>query len=479
MMSVEGDADVIVLGVGTSGEDLSLQLLDAGLEVTGIEPALVGGECPYWACLPSKMMIRAANALQEARRVDGMAGHAEVAPNWAPVAARVREATGAWDDAYAVQRYGRRGGRLVRGHGRLTGPHTVTVGDERYTARRGIVIATGSRPAIPPIPGLAEVGYWTSHDVIQAETLPKSIIILGGGAVGCELGQVMARFGVDVTIAEALDRLLPAEEPEASETLEAAFAEEGINVHTGVAARRVALRDDLIVATLADGTEIASERLLVATGRRANLSDLGLESIGLDSTARFIPTDERMRAADGIWAMGDVTGKAMFTHVALYQAAIVAAEILGREHPPARYDAVPRAVFTDPEVGAVGMTESAALAAGLDAVVAVKQLPSTFRGWVHGAGGGIIKLVADRASGVLIGATAVGPQAGEMLGFLTLAVHARTTLEGLRDMIYAFPTFHGGIGEAVGAYGRGVTTVLDPQYRGLAALDAVGRTRGG
>jgi pyruvate/2-oxoglutarate dehydrogenase complex dihydrolipoamide dehydrogenase (E3) component len=468
------EVDVVVLGVGTCGEDLSLRLLGAGLDVVGIEAALVGGECAYWACLPSKMMIRAANVLQEARRVDGKAGTAEVSPDWDLLAARVRtEVTGGWDDSIAVERFGGRGGRLVHGRGKLTGPRTVTVGDESFTARHGVVIAIGSKPAIPLIPGLAEVDYWTTHDVIRAERLPQSMVVLGGGAVGCELGQLLARFGVDVTIVEAGDRILPAEEPETSEAVEAAFAAEGIDVHTGAAVQRVGSRDGLIVATLTSGAELVSERLLVATGRTVDLSDLGLESAGLDGTARFIQVDERMRAADGIWAMGDVTGKAMFTHVALHQSAIVAAEILGKDHPPARYDAVPRVTFTDPEVGAVGMTEADALAAGLDVVVVVKQLPATFRGWLHGSGSGIIKLIADRKTGVLVGATAVGPHGGEMLGLLSLAVHARVALAELRSMIYAFPTFYGGIGEAVGAYGRGLSTVIDPPYQGFEVLDAV------
>jgi pyruvate/2-oxoglutarate dehydrogenase complex dihydrolipoamide dehydrogenase (E3) component len=471
----ETETDVIVLGVGTCGEDLSLRFLGAGLDVVGIEAALVGGECAYWACIPSKMMIRAASSLQEARRVDGMAGRAVVTPDWALVAARVRaEATGGWDDSIAVSRFEGRGGRLVHGRGRLTGPRTVAVGDERFKARRGIVIATGSKPAIPPIPGLAGVDFWTTHDVIQLETLPKSLVVLGGGVVGCELGQLLSRFGVEVTIVEAADRLLPAEEPEASAAVEAAFAAEGIGVRTGRAAKQVAARDGSIAVTLDGGAEVVGERLLVATGRTVDLSGLGLESAGLDGTAPFIPVDERMRAAEGIWAMGDVTGKAMFTHVAVHQSAIVAAEILGEDHPPARYDAVPRATFTDPEVGAVGMTESEALAAGLDVAVAVKQLSATFRGWLHASGGGVIKLIADRRTGFLVGATAVGPRGGEMLGLLSLAVHARVPLAELRSMIYAFPTFYGGIGEAVGAYGRGLATVIDPAYQGFEILDAVG-----
>jgi pyruvate/2-oxoglutarate dehydrogenase complex dihydrolipoamide dehydrogenase (E3) component len=473
------EVDVVVLGVGTCGEDLSLRLLGAGLDVVGIEAALVGGECAYWACLPSKRMIRAAGTLQEARRVDGLAGQADLRPDWSLLAARVRaEVTGGWDDSVAVARFEGRGGRLVHGRGRLTGPRTVTVGDESFTARRGIVIATGSKPAIPPIPGLDGVGYWTTHDVISAESLPRSLLVLGGGAVGCELAQVLARFGVEVTIVEASDRLLPAEEPEASEAVAAAFAAEGIGVQTGAAAERVGSRNGSIVVTVAGGEELAAERLLVATGRTVDLSGLGLESAGLDGTAQFLQVDERMRAADGIWAMGDVTGKAMFTHIALYQSAIVAAGILGEDHPPARYDAVPRATFTDPEVGAVGLTEAEARADGLDVVVAVKQLPATFRGWLHLSSGGIIKPIADRQTGVLVGATAVGPHGGEMLGFLSLAVHARVPLAELRSMIYAFPTFYGGIGEALGAYGRGLATVIDPAYQGFEALDVVGAPAG-
>ncbi|MDT8305725.1 MAG: NAD(P)/FAD-dependent oxidoreductase [Anaerolineae bacterium] len=474
-MNGDNEVDVIVLGVGTSGEDLSLRLLGAGLTVVGIEAALVGGECAYWACLPSKMMIRAASALQEARRVEGLAGRAEVTPDWTPVAARVRtEASGGWDDAIAVARFEGRGGRLVHGRGKLVGPRTVAVGDERFTARLGIVIATGSKPAIPQIPGLDDVDYWTTHDVIAAEELPASLLVLGGGAVGSELGQVLARFGVQVTIVEAAGHLLPAEEPEAAAALQVAFAAEGISVHTGTAVQRVASRSGLIAVTLDSGVELAAERLLVATGRKVDLSGLGLEAAGLDGTAPFLAVDERMRAAEGIWAMGDVTGKAMFTHVALYQAAIIAAQFLGEEHPAARYDAVPRVTFTDPQVAAVGMTEAEAVAAGLDVVVAVKQLPATFRGWLHRAESGVIKLVVERETGVVLGATAAGPQGGEMLGLLSLAVHARVPLAALRSMIYAFPTFYAGIGEAIGAYGRGLATVIDPAYEGFWALDAVG-----
>ena len=464
--------DVIVLGVGTCGEDLSLRLLDAGLSVVGIEADLVGGECAYWACIPSKMMIRAANALQEARRVEGMAGHVEVTPDWSQVAERVRtEAAGGWDDSFAVQRFEGRGGRLIHGRGMLTGSRTVSVGDESITARLGVVIATGSKAAIPAIDGLDGVDYWTTHDVIKAEELPDSLIVLGGGPIGCELGQVLARFGVNVTIVEAADRLLPGEEPEASEAVAAAFEAEGIKVRAGAMVQQVRSDDASIVITLDGGEEISGSRLLVATGRTVDLSGLGLESVGL-AGEKFIEVDEHMRAGDGLWAMGDVTGKAMFTHMAVHQSGIIGSDILGEDHAPARYDAVPRAVFTDPEVGAVGVTEAEARAAGMDVEIAVKRVPYTFRGWLHRASSGVIKIIAERDTGVLLGATVSGPSATEILGMLTLAVRSRNTLDDLRGMIYAFPTFYGGVGEAIGAFALGVTTVLDPDYEGLKPINS-------
>lgn len=474
-MNQRAEVDVIVLGVGTCGEDLSLRLLGEGLKVVGVEPYLVGGECAYWACLPSKFMLRAADMLQEGRRVNGKAGRAEVSADWELLAKRVREeVTGGWDGSYGAARYQERGGRLVRGYGRLDGPKTVVVNDERITARLGVVVATGSKPVVPPISGLDRVDYWGTHDVISAETLPESIIVLGGGFVGCELGQLMARFGTEVTIVEAADRLLPMEEPEASAELEKAFLAEGITVRTGAAAEKVQERDGFIVATLAGGLEVRGERILVATGRRPNVSGLGLETAGLDGSVGAIPVDERMRAGNGLWAMGDVTGKMLLTHVALYQSAIIAADILGLEHPPARYEAVPRVTFTDPEVGGVGMTEADARAAGLDVVVVIKNLPSSFRGWLHGSVNGVIKLVVERESGRLVGATAVGPVGGEMIGLLGLAVHARVPISELQSMIYAFPTFYGTIGEAIGAWGRGLESVIDPGYEGFNVLDEVG-----
>lgn len=475
-MSAPVEVDVVVIGVGTCGEDLSLQLLDGGLDVAGVEASLVGGECAYWACLPSKRMIRMGGLLAEARRADALAGRTAVTPDWGLVAAQVRdEVTGGWDDSTAVDRFGRRGGTLLKGHGRLVAPRTVVVGDETLVARRGVVLATGSQPAIPSIPGLDEVEYWTTHDVIAAPELPESLVVLGGGAVGCELGQLLARFGVSVSIVEAGERLMSRGEPEASAAIEKALTSDGVRLHTGRAVERVFSEDGAIGVVLADRSRVTGDRLLVATGRRVDLSGLGLETVGLDPDARFLETDDRMRVAEGLWAIGDATGKAMFTHVALYQGSIVAADLLGRSHPGARYDALPMVTFTDPEVGAVGVTEAEARKRGLDVVAVVKQVPSTFRGWLHRTGNeGFIKLVVDRDAATLVGATVAGPRAGELLGMLGLAIHARIPIADLRSMIYAFPTFYGGVGETIGASARGVVTVIDPGYEGLEHLDTVG-----
>jgi pyruvate/2-oxoglutarate dehydrogenase complex dihydrolipoamide dehydrogenase (E3) component len=354
--------------------------------------------------------------------------------------------------------------RLVRGRGRLTSAHSVAVGEASFTARRGIVIATGSKPVIPPIPGLRDVDYWTTHDAIRTTRVPETLVVLGGGAVGCELGQVFGRFGVDVTIIEGGERLLPMEEPEASHALTDALRAEGVNVCTGQPVGQVASDGDRIAVTLRDGTTNTAQRLLVATGRAPELADLGLEAAGIDASAHAIAVDERLRAIDGVWAIGDATAVAMFTHVALYQAGLVVADILGNDPPPADYRAVPRVTFTDPEVASVGITEAQAHAVGRAVTVTVKALPATFRGWLHGpAAVGLVKLVVDRDDDALVGATSVGPHGGELLGLLGVAIHARVPLSTLRTMIYAFPTFYGAIGEAVGAYARGLQDVLDPE----------------
>ncbi len=406
--------------MGPGGEHAAGTLAEAGLAVAGVESRLVGGECPYWGCVPSKMMIRAADLVAEGRRIPGMAGRSEVVPGWAPVARRIRaEATDNWDDKVAADRFTGKGGILVRGHGRVTAPGEVTVtpvagshdgAAQVLRARLGIVLAAGTTAAVPPIPGLAGTPFWTNHEAIEAEQVPDSLVVLGGGAIGSELAQVFARFGSRVTLAEAAGRLLPLEEPESGDLLAGVFGREGITVRTGRPAARVAYSAaGGFAVTLDGGEDLTGSALLVATGRRTDLPGLGAGAAGIDETLKAIPVDEHLRAAPGVWALGDITGKGAFTHMSMYQADIVIDDILGREHHGAEYHAVPRVTFTDPEIGAVGLTEEQARDSGLEVRTSVTQVPESARGWIHKAGNdGFIKLVEDCGRGVLAGASQRG-----------------------------------------------------------------------
>ncbi|MGW0881854.1 dihydrolipoyl dehydrogenase family protein [Streptomyces sp. NPDC002671] len=417
-MNMNEQVDVVVVGLGPGGEYAAGTLAEAGLDVVGVEAELVGGECPYWGCVPSKMMIRAGNLLAESRRVPALAGDADVAPDWGRVAGRIREeATDDWNDQVAADRLKARGGRLVRGRGRLTGPRRVTVGGRTLEARRGVVLATGSRPRIPPVCGLATTPYWTNRDAMAAKELPTSMLVLGGGAIGVEVAQVFARFTCRVTLIEGQDRLLSQEEPEAGELAAQALRADGVTVLTGVRARRVGYEGTECSVLLEGRAEpLRAARLLVATGRYAELSDLGVETVGLDPVAGIVPTDGRMRAAAGLWAVGDITGHGAFTHVSMYQAQLAVRDILGRPGPDADYRALPRVTFTDPEIAAVGLTERQARDRGLRVRTAVVPNTSSTRGWIHGPGGeGFIKLVEDADRGVLVGATSAGPAGGELL----------------------------------------------------------------
>jgi pyruvate/2-oxoglutarate dehydrogenase complex dihydrolipoamide dehydrogenase (E3) component len=460
-MADGGTFDIIVIGLGPGGEDAAGRLAEAGLSVLGLDSRLVGGECPYWGCVPSKMMVRASDALAEARRVDGLAGEVgDVRPDWSPVARRIREeATDDWDDRVAVERFTGKGGTFVRGHGRLVSRTEVEVDGRRYEARKGVIVATGSAPAVPPIEGLGDIDYWTNHQLVEAEELPESLIVLGGGAIGCELSQVSARFGVRVTVVEAAERLLAMEEPAAGDLVAEALRRDGIDVRLGVSAKRVEGDGPGGAARihLSDGSSVEADRVLVATGRRVDVHAVGLDVLGLaglGAEARAVPVDEWCRVTDGVWALGDVTGKGAFTHVSMYQADVVVREVLGLGGPPATYEAVPRVTFTDPEVGAVGLTEAQARERYDDVRVGTTQVSSSARGWIHGPGNaGFITVVEDAGRGVLVGATTAGPAGGEVLGLLALAVHAQVPLTALRSMIYAYPTFHRGIQDAVAALG--------------------------
>lgn len=445
------ETDVVVIGMGPAGEHVAGSLAEAGLDVVGIDRELVGGECPYWGCVPSKMMIRAANLLAEARRIPGMAGTATVEADWAPVAARIRdEATDNWDDDVAVKRFEGKGGTFVRGTGRLVDSHTVDVEGRRITARRAIVVATGTRAAVPPIPGLADTPYWTNREAIAAETVPESMIVLGAGAIGIELAQVFSRFGSKVTVIESQGQVLPAEEPESGRMIAQVLEEEGVQIRVATSAVSVAHDESGFTVSLSDGFEVRAAELLVATGRLVDLASIGARNIGVEETGRALGTDDHMRVLEGVWAAGDVSGRGAFTHVGMYQANLAVADILGEPPPPADYAALPRVTFSDPEVASVGLTEAAARAKGIDVAVSTVDVRGTARGWLHKSGNhGLIKLVADRDAGVLVGATSAGPAGGEVLGMLTLAVHGRVPLQTLRTMIYAYPTFHRGIEDAL------------------------------
>jgi pyruvate/2-oxoglutarate dehydrogenase complex dihydrolipoamide dehydrogenase (E3) component len=441
------ECDVVVLGLGPGGEHVAIKLARAGLDVVGVEDRLVGGECPYYGCVPSKMMIAAAHMIADVHKVTRFGGRAEVEPDWATVARRIREeATDDWDDAVAVKRLEDSGARFHRGRGVLDGPGRVRVDGTTYVARKGVVLNTGTRPAAPPINGLEGTPYWTNRDAVAVTELPASLVVLGGGPIGCEFAQVFARYGVDVTVVEVADRLIAVEEPEASEALTKAFTDEGITVLAGATVDSVAHDDDGFTLQV-DGKPVRAEKLLVAAGRQANLDFVGLDTVGLPDDLKVVETDERMRAGERLWAIGDITGKGAYTHVSMYQAAVVVRDALGEDGPWADYRAVPRVTFTEPEVASVGMSEEAARDAGLDVAVSTGDLGA--RGWLAKEQG-VIKLVADRKRGVLVGGCVVAESGGEILSMLEAAVHAEIQVSTLLTMHFAYPTYHRALEHALG-----------------------------
>jgi pyruvate/2-oxoglutarate dehydrogenase complex dihydrolipoamide dehydrogenase (E3) component len=457
------DFDLIVLGIGPGGEELTGSVAAAGRSVLGIDPHLVGGECPYYGCIPSKMILRAAGTLAESRRVNQLAGQASDQPDFAPVAKRIREeATDDWNDQVAVDRLEGKGATIQRGAGCIVGRGDdgrlqVRVGEDVHAAA-SVCVATGTAPALPPIEGLADLPrgvddlVWTNREIVKARTAPRSMVVIGGGAVGCELGQGFARFGTAVTIIEGAPHLLMPEEPEAGAVLADVFAREGIVVREGVGVQSVARGGDGVIVTLADGSSATGEKVLVAAGRRPNLFDIGLETVGLDPKARSLDVDEHMRVGgvDGLYAIGDITGRGGFTHVAVWQARVLAAHLLGRSEPFGGYHGVAWGTFTEPEIGRVGLTEQQAREKGLTVRVGRQQFSANSRGWIHGPGNdGFVKIVEDVDRGVLVGATVVGPYGGELLGMLTLAVHAGVPVATMATMHYAFPTLHRAVLEAV------------------------------
>src|SRR4051795_7730995 len=382
------DCDVVVLGLGPGGEYAARKLAEAGLDVVGVDRALVGGECPFWGCTPSKLMVRPADLVAEVYRADRLAGPTTIDRDWSLVAARIREANHNWTDTHHVEPLERAGVRIVRGHGRLDGPGVVRVEGSGATtllrARRGVLLNTGTEPLRLPIDGLEGTPYWTNREAVAATEVPELLVVVGAGPNGLELAQAFSRYGARVTLLEVADRVASQGEPEASEALAEVLRAEGIDVRTGVEVERVD-HDGRFHVRVA-GEELDADQLLLAAGRHNNLGDIGLETVGLDPEAATIDTDDHLRAGEQLWAVGDITGHGAFTHVSRYQAAGAVADILGRDGPPADYRAVSRVTFTDPELAAAGRPEQQARAAGLRVGVGLAQVEKPARGWLHGPG---------------------------------------------------------------------------------------------
>ena len=449
--------DVVCLGGGVAGEAIANGLHGSGLTLAVLERELVGGECPYWGCMPSKTLLRSGETLSEAGRARHLAAsHVEWTVDFPKVSARVLWMARHLDDSKPAAALEATGASLFRGEGTLIDPRTVSVGSEQLIARRALVIANGSTAAIPPIPGLEGVEYWTNRQATIPVALPAALAILGGGAIGIELGQAFARLGANVTVIEAGPRFLGHEEPEAGRALQPHLEADGITLIVGDACTAVEGRAQGstrqgpgVLLHLKSGAVVAADRLLVATGRRPNAE--AWRAAGLAQTERgWLHVDPAtLEAAPGVFGAGDITGLGGFTHLAHYHGHVIAQRLRGIDA-RADHTAVPRVTFTDPEVASVGLSEAAARAHGIDVVTARTDPADAARGQIHDFHDGLIKLVADRARGVLIGATLVTPRAGEILGELVLAIKAQIPLKTLADVIHPFPAFNRVLDKSLG-----------------------------
>jgi pyruvate/2-oxoglutarate dehydrogenase complex dihydrolipoamide dehydrogenase (E3) component len=429
--------DAVVVGAGPGGEVAADRLIKAGRKVALVERELLGGECAYWACIPSKTLLRPTEARAEAARA---AGSSEPSLDFPDAAAYRDTMVRQRDDSRQLASYEEMGATVVRGVGRLDGPGVVRV-EGRELRARDIVVATGSDASIPPIEGLDSATVWTNREATTLSELPRRVVFVGGGPVAVELGQMMARFGAQVALVHRRDHLVNREDPRVGELIAEALGDDGIALHLGRRAERVRPDGDGSVLILDDGTEIGTDVIVISAGRKPRLQDIGLETVGLDPDKR-LPLDDRCSFGEGLWAVGDVTSKLLFTHLAKYQGRVVAANILGHER-HAHYRGVPRVVFSDPEIAAVGLTAAQAGEEEIDVAAVELDLAATISRPVtyEQDPRASLALVADRSRRVLVGAWAVSPMAGEWIHQVADAVRLEIPIDALLDGVPQFPTY--------------------------------------